>query len=143
MSKKAIVVGFAALVAASGFAHPGRGPHFGPRRAPVVYHGHSHGWGRGGRNFWPGFVGGLAGGVLANTLLEPRPVVVTTPVVAAPAVVSTPVVVAAPTVVQTVPVTTVQNVWVEGRYVDQVQANGAVVRVWVPGHYEQRTVTVQ
>jgi len=28
------------------------------------------------------------------------------------------------------------RVWVEGRYVDQVQANGSVVRVWQPGHYE-------
>ena len=41
------------------------------------------------------------------------------------------------------PVTQVQNVWVEGRYVDQVQANGSVIRVWSPGHYEQRTVVVQ
>lgn len=62
-----------------------------------------------------------------------------------PTVVSTPVV-AAPVVTQTVvaqPVTTVQNVWVEGRYVDQVQANGTVIRVWQPGHYEQRTVVAQ
>ena len=41
------------------------------------------------------------------------------------------------------PVTQVQNVWVDGRYIDQVQANGTVVRVWQPGHYEQRTVVVQ
>jgi len=40
-------------------------------------------------------------------------------------------------------VTTVQTVWVEGRYVDQVQPDGTIVRVWVPGHYEQRTVLVQ
>ena len=65
-----------------------------------------------------------------------------------PTVVTQPVVVQQPTtVVQqpiiTAPVTQTQNVWVEGRYVDQVQANGTVVRVWQPGHYEQRTVTVQ
>jgi len=41
------------------------------------------------------------------------------------------------------PVAQVQNVWVEGRYIDQVQANGTVVRVWSPGHYEQRTTVVQ
>ena len=71
---------------------------------------------------------------------------VTTPtVVAAPTVVTTPVV-TPPVVTQTVvaqPVQTVQNVWVEGRYIDQVQANGTVIRVWQPGHYEQRTVIVQ
>ena len=36
-----------------------------------------------------------------------------------------------------------QNVWVEGRYVDTVQPNGAVLRTWQPGHYEQRTVQIQ
>jgi hypothetical protein len=41
------------------------------------------------------------------------------------------------------PVYQTQNVWVEGRYVDTVQPNGAVVRTWQPGHYEQRTVQVQ
>jgi hypothetical protein len=30
------------------------------------------------------------------------------------------------------------QVWVEGRYVDQVQPNGVVLRTWVPGHYETR-----
>ena len=29
-------------------------------------------------------------------------------------------------------------VWVEGRYIDQVQSNGSVVRVWNPGRYETR-----
>ena len=63
---------------------------------------------------------------------------VSTPVVAAPA----PVVVTTPAVVTT-PVYQTQNVWVEGRYVDQVQPNGTVLRVWQPGHYEQRQVLVQ
>jgi len=36
-----------------------------------------------------------------------------------------------------------QNVWVEGRYVDTVQPNGAILRTWQPGHYEQRTVQIQ
>jgi hypothetical protein len=31
---------------------------------------------------------------------------------------------------------------VEGRYVDQTDAQGAPVRVWQPGHYEQRQVQV-
>jgi hypothetical protein len=71
--------------------------------------------------------------VTAPTVVTPAPVVVTpAPVVVAPA----------PVVVQQ-PVYQTQNVWVEGRYVDQVQANGTVVRVWQPGHYEQRTIQVQ
>ena len=97
-----------------------------------MHHHHHHSfWGRGGRHFWPGFVGGVVGGVLYDTVVTPAPVVVTTPTV----VTTTPVVATT--------VSTVQNVWVEGRYVDQVQANGTVVRVWQPGHYEQRTVVVQ
>ncbi len=119
---------------------PGGGGHR-PPPAPRHHHGDSF-WGRGGRNFWPGFVGGFVGGAVASAIVEPAPVVVTTPaVVATPTVVTQPVVVQQPVVVA--PVTQVQNVWVEGRYVDQVQANGAVIRVWQPGHYEQRTITVQ
>jgi hypothetical protein len=47
-----------------------------------------------------------------------------------------------PVVVTPQPVATVQSVWVEGRYVDQVQPNGTLLRVWQPGHYEQRTLVV-
>ncbi len=126
----------------------GGGPHGGPgihRPAPPppAPHHRPHGsaWGRGGRNFWPGFVGGVIGGAVARTIVEPAPVVVTTPtVVTTPAVVTQPVVVQQTVVT---PVTQVQNVWVEGRYVEQVQANGTVIRIWQPGHYEQRTVVVQ
>ena len=31
---------------------------------------------------------------------------------------------------------------VEGRYVDQMNANGSAVRTWQPGHYEQRQTQV-
>ena len=59
-----------------------------------------------------------------------------------PVVTQTPVVInQTPVVVNPAPVTTTTQVWVEGRYVDQVQANGTVVRIWQPGHYETRTVT--
>ena len=90
-----------------------------------------------------------------TVVVQPATTVVTTPTVVqqpvvvqqpAPVVVQqpTPVVVQqpAPVVVQQ-PVQQTQNVWVEGRYVDQVQANGSTVRIWQPGHYEQRTVVVQ
>lgn len=135
--KKIVVMTAVCIVAMGAFARPhGGGFH---RPPPPVRHHHSV-WGRGGSHFWPGFVGGVVGGALATTVVRPSPVVVTTPVVTTP-VVTTPVVVTQPVV--TAPVTQVQNVWVEGRYIDQVQANGSVVRVWQPGHYEQRTVVVQ
>ena len=110
--------------------HHGGGPHGGGFR-PAPHHpgGHHHGgsfWGRGGRNFWPGFVGGVIGGALVDTVVSPAPVVVTTPVVTTPVV--------------TTPVVTTRNVWVEGCYVNQVLANGTVIRVWQPGHYETRQV---
>jgi len=166
MNKKttAIVAISAIMCAGSVFARGHGGPHggFGRGPAPAIHHHHGgSAWGRGGRNFWPGFVGGVVGGVLSGGIhrpppppryyystpvVTPAPVVVTTPVVAAPVVatpvVTTPVVTPAP-VVAPAPVYQTQNVWVEGRYVDQVQANGTTVRVWQPGHYEQRQVLVQ
>lgn len=148
--KKYIIVTMAMVAACAAFAGPrghhrgfGRGPH------PVRHHHHHHhghsSWGRGGRNFWPGFVGGVVGGIVSRSVVSPAPVVVTTPTVVTPTVVTptvvTPTVVTTPVV--TAPVTTTQQVWVEGRYIDQVQPNGTVIRVWQPGHYETRTVTVQ
>ena len=112
-----------------GGPRPMMGGRGGFRPAPIRHHHHHHHgsvWGRGGSNFWPGFVGGVIGGVLADAVVSPAPVVVTTPVVTTPVV--------------TAPVVTTQNVWVEGRYVDQVQPNGTVLRVWQPGHYETRQV---
>ena len=124
---------------------PPRAVHKAPRPAPPppARHHHKHSvWGKGGRNFLPGFIGGVVGGVIADKVVTTPVVttpVVTTPVVTAPVVV-TPV---TTTTVVTTPVYTTQTVWVEGRYVDQVQSNGVVVRVWQPGHYEQRQVLVQ
>ena len=136
-----VVLSTGALLAGPHGGH--RGGHIGPRPAPSArfrpappppHHHHGRGslWGRGGRNFWPGFVGGVVGGVLVDRVVAPT--VVTTPVVTAP-------VVAVPTVVA--PTYVSQQVWVPGVYVDQVQANGTVVRVWQPGHYESRSVLVQ
>lgn len=163
-NKIATALAIAALLCAGTcFARPGgpggpRGHRPGPAPAmhhrghrpppPPPRHHHKSGWGKGGRNFWPGFVGGLIGGAVASTIVEPAPVVVTTPtVVATPTVVTTPAVMTAPAVVAQpvvcAPVTQTQSVWVEGRYIDQVQANGAVIRVWQPGHYEQRTICLQ
>lgn len=135
--KKVLVMGCVAICAMVGVAAPHHGGYFRHHRAPI--HHHSHGfWGRGGRNFWPGLIGGVVGGAIINNTYR-YPTVVTTPVVTTP-VVTTPIVT---TPVVTTPVVTtpvVQTIWVEGRYVDQVQANGSIVRTWVPGHFEQRTI---
>ena len=78
----------------------------------------------------PGGLGGLLVGILDPQIgrVSELPLPADAPVI--------PVVVQQPVVVN-------QNVWVEGRYVDQVQANGTVIRVWQPGHYEQREVLLQ
>ena len=131
-----------------------RGPRGGHRAPPPPrhHHGHHHhhhhhskAWGIG--------AGILGAGLLASTIYDatrPSTVVVTQPAVVTPApVVVTPapvVVTPAPVVVQQPAVaghyeTRTENVWVEGRYVDQV-VNGVVQRVWQPGHYEQRQTQV-
>ena len=82
---------------------------------------------------------GAAPVVVAPTPVVTQPVVVQQPVIQQP-VIQQPVV--QQPVVQPQPVVRTQNVWVEGRYVDQVNAQGQTVRVWQPGHYEQVQVTV-
>ena len=138
MNKKLMITLCAVTVMAGGaFAH---GWHGGPRHCwgpRPVYHHHYHGgyWGRGGCHFWPGFVGGVIGGAITSTIIAPRETVVVQPT---PTIVTQPVVVQQPVVTQPVVVQQPQQVWIEGRYVDQVQANGSTVRVWQPGHYEVR-----
>ena len=113
-------------------------PHGGHRPPPPPRHHSHHSHYRGGihgrhaAGFATGVIGGAIVGGIVSEALRPRTVVVESqPVVVTPA----------PVAVQQ-PVYQVQNVWVEGRYVDQIQANGSVVRVWQPGHYEQRQVQV-
>lgn len=91
---------------------------------------------------------GAAPVVVAPTPVVTQPVVVQQSVIQQP-VIQQPVVqqvvqqpVVQQPVVQPQPVVRTQNVWVEGRYVDQVNAQGQTVRVWQPGHYEQVQVTV-
>jgi hypothetical protein len=103
------------------------------------HHHHHHGTG-----FAVG-AGLLGAGLVASAIYDathPRPVIVeSAPVVVTPAV--QPVVVTpAPVVTTGHYETRVQNVWVEGRYIDQATPQGTIVRVWQPGHYEQQSMQV-
>ena len=134
-----------ATAAMCAFSAPrGPGAHRGHPPPPPRHHGGHHHNHHHGKAFAVG-AGILGAGLIASTIYNathPAPVVVAQPTVVTPA----PVVVQQPVVV-TQPVATghyetrVQNVWVEGRYVDQV-VNGVVQRVWQPGHYEQQQTQV-
>ena len=113
-------------------------------------HHHPHHHHHGGAGLAIG-AGVLGAGLLASAIYDathPRPYVAPAPVVVTPA----PVVVAPQpqVVVQTPPPvvatghyeTRVQNVWVEGRYIDQQTPQGTIVRTWQPGHYEQQQTQV-
>ena len=124
-----------------GFGAP-RGPMPMHRGAPSHHHHHNHH--HSGRGFAIG-AGILGAGLVASAIYDathPRPVIVeSAPVVVTPAV--QPVVVTPQPVVPTGHYETrVQNVWVEGRYIDQTTPQGTIVRVWQPGHYEQQTTQV-
>ena len=148
MDKKMTIAATVLVAMCAGVCVARPGPHGGFRRGPAFHHAppshhhhHYSAWGRGGSHFWPGFVGGVVGGIVSDAIIRPAPVVVAP----APVVVPAPVV-AAPVVVPPVvaaPVYTTQSIWVEGCYVDQVQPNGTIVRIWQPGHYEQRQVQVR
>lgn len=107
---------------------PGRGStpmQVQPRPSPAPRHSapphpKHDAWGKGGRNFWPGFVGGIIGAAVAPTPSPPATTVIVTQPAPPP------------------PPPGHVRVWVSGRYVDEVQPNGIVVRRWVPGHYEWR-----
>ena len=114
--KKAIALALVlmAFMPAMAWHHHGYGhyPHHGYHH---YHHDHHSGWAAVG----VGLAAGAVGAALYNAVAPRETVVVQQP---APVVVQQPV--------------TRQQVWVEGRYVDQVQPNGSAVRVWQPGHYE-------
>lgn len=143
-----------AIAAAMSFAAVAR-PH-GGFRGPMHhggYHHHGSWWGRGGRNFWPSFAGGVIGSavggwcyrgaVVAPTVVT-TPTVITTPVVTVPQVVQPVTQIPVATTVQPyqyVPVETYRQIWVPGQIVPITRPDGTVTYVRQPGHYE--TVRVQ
>lgn len=165
MNKKIVLAAVAVLATAVVFARPPHGgPHPGgwgrPGPAPMFHGGprpgphHGSFWGRGGRNFWGGVVGGAIGAAAFNAMVTPRthyynsgyyspaPVVVApAPVYSTPTTVTYTQPVTVPTttyVSQPVVVTPAPNVyrqWVPGRYEYQT-INGVTSRIYIPGHYE-------
>ena len=150
--KKIMVLAVAVAMAFGAFASPhgGFGHHGGFRPGPgPMHHGgfhhHGHGgvWGRGGRNFWPAFAGGVVGGMVEGYCYGG------TTVVAAPAVVPATTTVVAPAAVTTTPYTyypvdtvvrpveAYQQVWVPGALVPVTRPDGTVTYVRQPGHYER------
>lgn len=130
--KNVIAVGII-LLTMTAFCRPHHKPH-GHRPAPRHYihrphvhrsshihrHHHSH-------HYVGPFLGALTGTIVGNILTSPT----TTTVVQQPVtVVSTPAVVT-PTVVIEQP----QRIWVPGQYIQQVQSNGTIIKVWQPGHW--------
>ena len=146
--KRITVLACACIAALAVFARPGPGPRGGFRPPPPRHHHHHHH----GAAVGAGILGaGILGAAIIDAATRPDTVIVQQPTVVAPApvvtpapvVVTQPAVVAAPTVVSTGHYETrVQNVWVEGRYIDQMTANGTAIRTWQPGHYEQQTTQV-
>jgi hypothetical protein len=135
---KIVICFLVALTALGVSARPG--PRFHAPHAPR--HHHHHHCGSAALGIGAGILGaGLVANAIYNST-RPQTVVVTQPTVVTPA----PVIVQPAPVVTTVPSghyeTRVQNVWVEGRYVDQVGAGGTVIRTWQPGHYEQQSIQV-
>lgn len=82
---------------------------------------------------------------LATVVVEENPTVITQPtIIQQPVVVEQSVVSEAQTVVgQTVPEVAVEPPkrpeWMNGRYVDEVLADGTIARVWESGHYQTLT----
>ena len=129
--KRILTVAFVCAMAMCVSARPGLGPGFGGH----YHHPHHHH----SRTAWGVGAGILGAGLVASTIYNathPAPVVVAQPTVVTPA----PVVVSQPVVTGHYE-TRLQNVWVEGRYIDQ-SYNGIVQRVWQPAHYEQQQVQV-
>ena len=133
-----------ALSARPGPGGPRGGFHGGPRGPVPMHHGGPHHHHHRGAGLAVG-AGILGAGLVASAIYDathPRPVVVeSAPVVVTPAV--QPVVVTpAPVVTTGHYETRVQNVWVEGRYIDQATPQGTIVLTWQPGHYEQQSTQV-
>jgi len=136
---KNLVFAFVAALALVSYAGPhpcGPGPRPGPWHCSPPHHHHGH------HNDWVAPLVGFAAGAAVGSIVasSARPAVQTTVVQTVP-VQTVP---AQPTVVVAAPPVGYvnQQVWVPGCYTDVIQPNGAVVRTWTPGHWENRVVPV-
>ena len=165
MNKKILIAFVVGIITTVSFARPhgGPGPGGGYRPGgpgPGYHHGggHHHSdsfWGRGGRNFWPSFIGAAVGASLSSptryettrtvyvqptTTVVQQPVIqpvvqptvvqpVVTPVVNQPTTVVTPVITPVQPVVQ--PTTTIVAPVTHYHTVAQT-------KVWVPGFWQER-----
>lgn len=133
--KKLMVLAIAVAMAFVAVARPHGGCRPGPHHGGY-HHSHDSWWGRGGRNFWPAFAGGVVGGMIGGGYCYGRTTVVTPAVVPVVTPVQ-PVVTPVPSVPVYMPVEAYQQVWVPGALVPVTRPDGTVTYVRQPGHYER------
>lgn len=116
------------------FAHHTHKPMYRPAFRPIyrpnnihhrpIYHQprHVHHWHSHHHNSILPFTIGALTGYTVSQLITPQPktVVVQQPVVVAP---------------------TQTTVWEPAHYEDQIQSNGTIIRVWIPGRYVMKVIT--
>ena len=110
---KMILVALISCVIGNAFARPKLLPRI-VHRPPVRHHHHHH-----RHHLTPYVVGALTGLAITRAIAAPAPVVVQQPIAVKP---------------------TKAVVWEDGHFEDQIQANGTIVRIWVPGRYVERIV---
>lgn len=127
-------------------------PHHGWHGGYHRYHSGSC-WRGGGDYFWPEVVGCVVGGALYEAVAYPAKTIV---VEESPTVITQPTIIQQPVVVEQSVVSVAQTIgaeampevsvesrkrpeWMNGRYVDEVLADGTIARVWESGHYQTLT----
>ena len=123
MNKLILITIIASCVVSNLFARPHSirpafhmSRHVPVRRAPVHHHHHHHHR----HHLTPYVVGALTGLAITKAIASPAPIIVQQPIVVRP---------------------TKTVVWEDGHYEDQVQVNGTIIRVWVPGRYVESIIT--
>lgn len=111
---KLIMIALISCIIGNTYARPRPMPRI-VHRPPIRHHHHHH-----RHHLTPYVVGALTGLAITRAITSPALIVVQQPIVVRP---------------------TKTVVWEDGHYEDQVQANGTIVRIWVPGRYVERIIT--